>query len=184
MYEVSDKNRVKGLPKQVKRKDGVITELFPILRKIHKTSDGYWTARLSKGNKAKNILIHVAIAKATNPNPLNLPEVNHIDADKENNHPSNLEWCTHQRNMQHAAALKLITYRRGSAQHCSTITEKIAKQIFASKLSGIETAKKYNVTPQIVSCIKTGKTWNHVTGLECTRKKYNNEILPNTKEVG
>ncbi len=172
LYEVSDKNRVKGLPKHIKRKDGFTSELFPILRKIHKTQDGYWTVRVSKNNKAKSILIHIAIAKATKPNPLNLPEVNHIDANKENNHPTNLEWCTHKRNMEHAAELKLITYRRGSETHCSSITEETAKLIFISKLSGIETAKKYNVTPQIVSCIKTGKTWNHVTGLKCTRKTY------------
>lgn len=171
LYEVSDKNRVKGLSKKVNRKDGVVTELFPILRKIHKTTDGYWTARLSKNNKAKNILIHVAIAKATKPNPLNLPEVNHIDADKENNHPSNLEWCTHRRNMEHAAELKLIKYKNGSNIHSSCITEEQAKIIFDSTLSGVEIAKQYKVTPSTVSAIKTGKTWNHVTGLISTRKK-------------
>ena len=36
------------------------------------------------------------------PNPLNLPQVNHIDCNKFNNDVSNLEWCSSQQNMRHA----------------------------------------------------------------------------------
>jgi hypothetical protein len=46
--------------------------------------------------------VHRLVAEAFIPNPLNLPEVNHIDSNRQNNHVSNLEWVTHSDNMKHS----------------------------------------------------------------------------------
>lgn len=48
--------------------------------------------------------IHQLVAEAFLPNPNRLPEINHIDTDKQNNHVSNLEWTDHRQNMKHAYA--------------------------------------------------------------------------------
>ncbi|MBO4733962.1 MAG: HNH endonuclease [Clostridia bacterium] len=48
--------------------------------------------------------IHRLVAEAFIPNPDGLPEVNHIDTNKQNNHVSNLEWIDHSGNMKHAYA--------------------------------------------------------------------------------
>lgn len=74
------------------------TYLTPI-----KNPNGYYKVGLASGDgKMKQISIHTLVAKHFIPNPYDYPQVNHIDGDKTNNHVSNLEWCTHQQNVQHA----------------------------------------------------------------------------------
>lgn len=46
--------------------------------------------------------VHRLVAEAFVPNPNNLPEVNHIDRNRANNHANNLEWVTHSENMRHS----------------------------------------------------------------------------------
>jgi hypothetical protein len=69
---------------------------------------GYLWVIHKKNQLAKNIKIHRLVALAFLPNPDNLPEVNHIDMDKTNNHVSNLEWCTHKQNIAHALANRIF----------------------------------------------------------------------------
>ena len=47
--------------------------------------------------------VHTLVAEAFIDNPRELNEVNHIDNNPLNSHEDNLEWCTHQENMNHSA---------------------------------------------------------------------------------
>lgn len=73
---------------------------------------GYKSVGLSVGNKRKHLAVHRLVAQAFIPNPDNKPCVNHIDGTRDNNHASNLEWCTHQENMNH---MKMVLGRTKTA---------------------------------------------------------------------
>ena len=64
---------------------------------------GYKGYRLYLDNKrAKTVKAHRIIALCFIDNPLNLPQVNHKDGNKSNNHMDNLEWCSNEYNHAHA----------------------------------------------------------------------------------
>ena len=72
--------------------------------KGYKEKNGY--IRVKFENKCLGHIVrtsvHRLVAEAFIPNPDNLPEVNHKDSVRDNNHVSNLEWVTQSENMKHA----------------------------------------------------------------------------------
>lgn len=69
---------------------------------LEKTAKGYIRVTLTSNKVKRKHRVHRLVAEQFLPNPNNLPQVNHIDGDKTNNHINNLEWCTQSENIQHA----------------------------------------------------------------------------------
>lgn len=72
------------------------------LLSLDKTKKGYLRVDLTSEGKKKHFKVHRLVAGAFIPNPNNLPQVNHKDTNKSNNHVDNLEWSNNQLNMAHA----------------------------------------------------------------------------------
>lgn len=70
------------------------------------TKGGYLQVILYNNGESKPFYVHRLVAQAYLPNPDNLPEVNHIDEKKHNNHVSNLEWVTSKENANHGTRNK------------------------------------------------------------------------------
>ena len=60
---------------------------------------GYQQVCLGAGNYR---YVHRLVAQAFIANPLGLPQVNHLDGDKQSNAVQNLEWCSASKNLKHA----------------------------------------------------------------------------------
>lgn len=97
MYHISDHGRVRSL----QRIDPRGRKCGGELRALDIHYKGHIMLRLFKSGDHKKFFVHRLVAKAFIPNPENLPLVNHIDSNKQNNHISNLEWCTEKYNTQH-----------------------------------------------------------------------------------
>lgn len=81
-------------------------------------SKGYLQVSLSKNGKVKNEYIHRLVAHAFIQNPNKLPQINHIDGNKQNNNADNLEWYTCKDNIKHAVdnGLFIITKRKVASE--------------------------------------------------------------------
>ena len=116
----------------------------------------------------KNHRVHRLVAEMFIPNPNNLPCVNHIDGNKQNNSVKNLEWCTHSENMIHAYQTGLEQPRCGEQHHAHKLTEdavKYIKQLYVKRdkeFGAVALAKKFNVDRTTIHDIVRGKTWGEV----------------------
>jgi hypothetical protein len=104
-YEISSFGRLRSKPflKRGCGRSGPFT--FWTKERILKPSlnaDGYVIFRLQRDGVRESEGIHRLVAIAFLPNPDNLPEVNHKDSVRSNNHADNLEWVTSQQNARHA----------------------------------------------------------------------------------
>ena len=138
-YEVSNHGRLRSKTRWIDlqlTKGRLIKEC---ILKVFKNKKGYLRISL----RGKNYRIHRLVANAFVPNPDNLPQVNHKDGNKLNNHYLNLEWCTNSHNTAHAMAeLPRRRYKQ-------VISEKTKKDILQMSLNGVsqrKIAKDFNVS--------------------------------------
>lgn len=93
---------------------------------------GYLTVSLWKNNEGRTQHVHRIVAEAFIPNPLNKPEVNHIDANRVNSSATNLEWCTRNENMQHAYNIGTM-----SQEHRRNLTDVELDDVLQEFFTGI-----------------------------------------------
>lgn len=105
LYQVSNLGRVKSLNYLNTKQEKIL--------KFRQNNCGYLYVTLSKNGIAKCYSVHRLVARTFIENPANLPQVNHIDQNKQNNCALNLEWCTVQYNTRYSQAKKVGCYKEG-----------------------------------------------------------------------
>jgi hypothetical protein len=96
----------KGKPFKGKSRPSIIIDNKR--RKLSQTISrhGYLRIDLNTGaNGKKQLFLHRLIAETIIPNPDNLECIDHIDGNKLNNHPSNLQWITRSDNVRKAQSM-------------------------------------------------------------------------------
>lgn len=147
-YQVSNFGNVRSLGNDRKRKTKI---LKPIKRK-----DGYLFVRLSKNGKTKNLTIHRLVSQAFIPNLLNLPQVNHRDENKLNNHVENLEYCDCKYNINYGTrnerAAATRNERAAATNKIIQTNGKLSKIVLQLTKTG-ELVRKW---PSIAECGRNG----------------------------
>ena len=162
IYEVSDRGRVRRLSyvyetsfrgKPVKR---------PLPEKIFElkslSSKGYQRINLD----GQVLFVHRLVAMTFIPNHLGHAQINHRNGIKTDNRVENLEWCTNQKNRDHAVATNLQP--RGS-RISKVLTEDDVLKIRSLLKSGVSqraVGEAFGVCQQTISHVARRSTWTHV----------------------
>lgn len=140
-------------------------------RKVALFGRKYLSFNMTFGAEMWCIYAHrmIAIAKHGMP-PGPFMEVDHLDGNKFNNHPSNLQWVKRSENQRRAYALGLkapsaIIGREGTSNHMARLSEDQVRLIHRDGIRGVsksQLAKTYGVTAHAIGNILKGARWKHI----------------------
>ena len=122
LYEVSSIGRVRSLGREIIDSKGRKQCFKERILKLQYDRYGYLYVPLRNRDNRKKFKVHRLVAEAFIPNPDNLPQINHIDGNKDNNKVENLEWCTNKYNVLHAHETGLNwteKHRKRSSLECN-----------------------------------------------------------------
>lgn len=181
VYEVSDRGRVRSLPRTDARgrwRKGCV--LRPGI-----SGGGYLQVNLwiDRGHVPRKVH-HLVLGAFVGPRP-DGHETNHKNGRKADNALTNLEYVTPSANVRHANAMGLVHRRHGSAHHNAKLSEEAVQEI--RRLRGVETqeslAARFGVTHGLVGQIQRGLSWAHMEGEDPTSGLRRGEGHPQAKLV-
>lgn len=166
-YEVSSHGRVRSLPRIVGNRWGTAKgKLVPgAIKAFSRNSQGYCSVHLYVAQRLHKFYAHRLVAIAFIENPRDLPQVNHLDGDKENNAAHNLEWCTPSENCSHAISERLYVQAKGEASGNAVLTESDVIEIREMAARGIyhkDIAEKFGIGRKAITKVVNRQRWAHV----------------------
>lgn len=167
---------VPGMPYTYATKDGDIYSNHPGSRwkgkKLHKLKPmdngrGYMRVQCHGRRRCTHLLI---AATFIGPKPAGM-EVNHIDGDKLNNRPSNLEYVTRSENMKHCFRVGLGNPPHGETHHRAKLSDASVARLrhdYVMLLDGLERMpngamkhleRKYDISDSAIRAVVRMVTW-------------------------
>jgi hypothetical protein len=127
---------------------------------------GYVNTGPSRDCKQHVVKVHRLVAEAYLGKCPEGMQVNHIDGNKQNNAPGNLEYVTQSENIKHAYRLGLKKPLRGPLQPRARLRADDIRKIvlLEGAVSQVEIARLFGVDNRTISAIYKGHCWSHVTG--------------------
>lgn len=161
-YMISNLGRIKSLTRKITEKTGKVNILKSRIIRQCVNDQGYWRFTANKDGKRKGLLQHRLIATAFIPNPENKPFINHKNGIRSDNRIENLEWCTHQENVDHSWRTGL-NQNIGEGNSVSKLTLKdvlYIKKVYEDKWGQQSSlARMFNVTPSAIASVVKNKSW-------------------------
>lgn len=157
-FEVSSFGRIKSI-------NGRNNNGLPTILKLDSTNRGYLRVFFRKDGNRFRCSVHRLVAMYFIDNSNNLPIVNHIDNNPQNNFYKNLEWCTQLENLNHAKAQGRLNIK-GERHYNTVLTEadvlKIRELYSSTKITQLELGKQFGVSRSCINLITSRRNWNHI----------------------
>lgn len=130
-----------------------------------KTKTGYHEVYAMKGGKRVHHLVHRLVGIAYVPGYRPDLTINHIDGNKLNNHPDNLEWVSLARNTQHQWETGLVDLRGENQPGAKLTTKQVVyiRRLLAQGISAHTLAVIAGVSQSNIALIRDGHRWPQVT---------------------
>lgn len=161
-YSASSFGRIRSEPRVINDKNGLPRVLkAKLLKAAPSKSHGYPVVNIVRHGKRHPWLVHRLVAETFLGSPPDGMECAHLDGRRTNPRVENLEWKTHSQNEQD----KVLhgTMRRGEAVNLAKLKETTVLHIFHDNDRQRDIARKHGVHQSLVSRIKSGKVWRHIT---------------------
>lgn len=163
-YEVSNTGLIRSTDRWIIKSDtGKLIFYRSRILKSQIDKRGYERVRISINGSKTTLKVHRIVATAFIENPKNLPQVNHKDGNKINNHVDNLEWVNNSENQLHAISngLKEILFSTEAAAFTGSVEVYDKNNNLVTTLSGNREMKNFGLDFRLVSACILGKRKTH-----------------------